>query len=397
MYDYLIVGAGRAGASAVEGIRSKDEEGAILLIGREDYIPYDRPDLSKKLWSGKKTVDDLFPLDRDFYMDNSIDLLLDTTVKELNPRNKTLKDSRRNVWGYNKLLLATGGSPRKLDIPGGDLEEIFYYRNLNDYKALREQVGENKTAVIIGGGFIGSELAAALSANGVRVQMIFPDPWLVNRVFPENLAVSIEGQFKKNGISICTGDTPVSIDKNGKRFVTTTREGKKFESDIVIVGAGIKPSTELAEMAKLQVGNGIVVNENLQTSDQNIYAAGDNAFFPYSALGVGKRVEHWDNAREQGKRAGMNMAGVRTAYDYMPYFWSDLFEFGYEAVGEVDSSLDIITDWQTENEKGVIYYLKDRKVRGIMTCNIYGQVDEARKIIRQGKELLPDDLKGAIK
>ncbi|HEY3298008.1 MAG TPA: FAD-dependent oxidoreductase [Armatimonadota bacterium] len=396
-YDYIIVGAGRAGGSAVEGIRKKNEEKSILLIGKEEYLPYDRPDLSKKLWSGKKTVEQIFPYDRDFYMDNNVDLLLDTEVTALDANNKRVKDSRRNTWGFDRLLLATGGTPRKLDIPGGDLEGILYYRNLDDYKALRDQIGETKSALVIGGGFIGSELAASVCASGIETMMLLREPWLVHRVFPEGLALAIEQSFADKGIQIEKGDAPEKIEKTSGRFLTTTLAGRQIESDIILVGIGITPSIKLAEAAKLKVNNGIIVDENLRTSHEDIYAAGDNAEFPYTALGQRMRVEHWDNAVKQGFQAGMNMAGGKGRYDHMPYFWSDLFEFGYEAVGELNSEMDIFADWETENEKGVIYYLRDKKLRGVMTCNIYGKMDEARQLIRSKKDVSPDDLKGAIK
>ena len=169
-----------------------------------------------------------------------------------------------------------------------------------------------------------------------------------------------------------------------------------MESDIVIVGIGITPEVGVAERAGLKTGNGIVVNEYLQSSDSNIYAAGDNAFFPYQVLGEKMRIEHWDNAVNQGKWAGRNMAGANEPFTYMPYFFSDLFEFGYEAVGEVDSRLETFADWKKENDTGIIYYLKDNKVRGVMMCNVWGKVDAARELIRKQKKLPPEKIRGAI-
>jgi NADPH-dependent 2,4-dienoyl-CoA reductase/sulfur reductase-like enzyme len=325
-----------------------------------------------------------------------VDLLLDTEVAATDSHNKKVKDSRRNTWGFDKLLLATGGIPRRLDIPGGDLKEICYYRDLDDYMSLREQIADKKTALVIGGGFIGSELAAAMCVNGVQTTMLYREPWIVHRIFPESVGLAIEQKFMEKGVLIRKNDAPIKIERLHGRFFTTTRDGKQIESEILIVGIGVIPSTKLAEMAKLTVENGIVVNENLQTSHDHIYAAGDNASFPYTALGKQTRVEHWDNALQQGLHAGWNMAGRGSKYDYMPYFWSDLFEFGYEAVGEIDSDLDIFTDLNGENQEGVIFYVKDRKVRGVMTCNIYGKMDAARNLIRSKKEMSPEDLKGAI-
>ncbi len=189
---------------------------------------------------------------------------------------------------------------------------------------------------------------------------------------------------------------PASLTRKGNTFITQTERGEQIESDLVVIGIGIVPAVELAEGAGLETGNGIVVNEYLQTSHADIYAAGDNALFPYQALGQQMRIEHWDNALNQGKWAGRNMAGAREPFTYMPYFYSDLFEFGYEAVGDVNTELDTFADWQKENDTGVIYYLKDGKVRGAMMCNVWGKLDAARDLIRKGERMTSDDLRGAI-
>jgi NADPH-dependent 2,4-dienoyl-CoA reductase/sulfur reductase-like enzyme len=203
-------------------------------------------------------------------------------------------------------------------------------------------------------------------------------------------------RYRAKGVTVLTGDAPEAFEKRNGRFVTSTREGRTIESEILIVGVGIMPATQLAEDAGLNVSNGIVVNDYLQTSDPDIYAAGDNALFPYQALGRQARVEHWDNAVTQGKWAGRNMAGAAEPFDYMPYFFSDLFEFGYEAVGDVDSRLNTFADWQKENDTGVIYYLDDGKVRGMMMCNVWDKVDAARSIIRRGESVPVESLRGAL-
>ena len=193
-------------------------------------------------------------------------------------------------------------------------------------------------------------------------------------------------QFVSRGIKVLVNEKPSAFSKEGDRFITHTESGKKIESDMVIVGIGVAPSLELPRRAGLQTANGVIVDEYLQASLPDIYAAGDIAFFPYQALGKQTRVEHWDNALNQGKWAGLNMAGAHKSYDYMPYFFSDLFEFGYEAVGEVDASLETFADWQKENDTGVIYYLRDGKVRGAMMCNVWDKVEAARELIRKGRQ-----------
>ena len=396
-FPYIIIGGGLAGASAVEGIRERDKTGAILLIGSEKHLPYDRPPLSKKLWFGKKKVEEIFLHDQEFYDQNGVTLAPGVTVTSLDAKEKTITASGGRTYRFQKLLLATGGAPRTLSIPGGSLEGICYFRTLDDYLRLRQEASEGKSAVVIGGGFIGSEIAAALTINKVNVTMIFPDAYLVNKVFPEYLGRALLNQYRARGIKVLVNEMPSAFAKAGGKFITQTQSGVKIESDMVIVGIGIAPSLELPRKAGLQTANGIIVDEYLQTSLPDIYAAGDIAFFPYQALGKQTRVEHWDNALNQGKWAGRNMAGAREPYTYMPYFFSDLFEFGYEAVGEVDARLETFADWQKENDTGVIYYLKDGKVRGAMMCNVWDKVEAARELIRKGEPVSKDSLRGLIR
>jgi NADPH-dependent 2,4-dienoyl-CoA reductase/sulfur reductase-like enzyme len=298
---------------------------------------------------------------------------------------------------YRQLLLATGGAPRKLDVPGGDLEGLYYYRYLGDYLALRAETAAGKSAVVIGGGFIGSEMAAALNLNQVEVALLIRGKHLVPQVFPESLSLALQKQYGERGVRVLTEDSPASIERTGDRFVVETQGGARLEADMVVIGIGIAPAIELAEKAGADVENGVIVNECLETSHADVYAAGDNAFFPYQALGIRTRIEHWDHAINQGKQAGRNMAGANEAYTYMPFFFSDLFDFGYEAVGAVDSRLQVFADWQKENDTGVLYYLDQGKVRGAMMCNVWDKVPEARELILKGETVTPDDLRGAIK
>ena len=218
-------------------------------------------------------------------------------------------------------------------------------------------------------------------------------PYLVDRIFPKSVGTAIQQEYIRRGVKILSQDSVVSITKRDGLLSTTTRSNRIINSDVVIIGIGIEPETELANSAGLKLGNGIVVNEFLQTSNQDIYAAGDNACFPYQVLGIDTRVEHWDNAINQGKTAGVNMAGANVPYNYMPYFFSDLFDFGYEAVGLVSSKLQTYADWEKENEKGILYYVQDSKIRGAMMCNVWEKVDEARKWIKSNKQISPSKLR----
>lgn len=395
-YGYIIIGGGLAGASAIKGIREHDKDGSILLLGAEPYMPYDRPPLSKKLWFGKKKVEDIFIDPPGFYEKNGVELRLGIRAVSLDAKARELKDETGGAYGYEKLLLATGASPRKLDIPGGSLKEVCYYRSLDDYSRMREKAAEGASAIVVGGGFIGSELAAALCVNKVSVTMIFPSPYLCSRVLPEALGRAVQDDFISRGVKVFAKTSPASFEYDEGRFTVKTADHRVFEADMLIVGAGVAPSVELAEGAGLKLGDGIDVDSRLRTSDPDIYSAGDAAYFPYRELGRKMRVEHWDNALSQGHLAGENMAGAAKEYVHMPYFFSDLFDFGYEAVGEVSSSLEVVPDWQEENKKGVLYYLKDGNIAGVMLCNIWDKVDEARALIRKKETVSAESLKGLI-
>jgi len=396
-YAYIIMGGGLAGASAVEGIRELDKKGTILLISAERHLPYDRPPLSKKLWFGKKKVEEIFLHDQKFYDQNGVTVALDTRVTALDANRKNVTTDKRTRYVFQKLLLATGGVPRMLPIPGGTLEGIRYYRSLDDYLGLRTEAAEGKSAMVIGGGFIGSEIAAALQTNKIDVTMVFPDSYLVNRIFPASLGRALMDLYRSRGITILAGEKPVSFQKRGTQFLTRTESGRELASDMIVAGIGIAPSLELPRKAGLQTANGVIVDEYLQASLPDIFAAGDIAFFPYQALGKQMRVEHWDNALNQGKWAGRNMAGAREPYTYMPYFFSDLFEFGFEAVGDVNAGLETVADWKKENDTGVIYYIGDNKVRGVMMCNVWDKVETARMLIKKGEQVKKESLYGLIR
>ncbi len=395
-FTYVIVGGGLSGASAVEGIRERDATGSILLIGDEKHLPYNRPPLSKQLWFGKTRVEDIFIHDQDYYRQQGVTVLSTARAAKVDPEGKTLTLDNGDNYRFDKLLLATGVSPRKLSIPGGDLDGVCYFRNLDDYERIQARVATAESALVIGGGFIGSELAAALNTN-LHVTLLFPSAYICNRVFPKLLGLAVQRKFQERGVRVLDSEMPTSIARSNGGFVTLTTGGKQILSDLVIVGVGTEPNVHLAQVAGLEVGDGIVVDEYLRTSHPDIYAAGDVAFFPHAALGQRMRIEHWDNALNQGKWAGRNMAGAEEVFDYQPFFFSDLFEFGYEATGEVSSKLDTFADWKKEFETGVVYYLADGKVRGVMMCNVWDKVDAARELIRKGETVSHESLLGLIR
>ena len=374
-HKYLIVGGGMTADSAVRGIRKTDSSGTIAMICDERDPPYDRPPLSKSLWKGKP-FESIWRSTREL----KVDVHLGSKVVNLDTLKKTATDDAGNIFGYEKLLLATGGSVRRL--PDAS-ESVIYFRTAADYLKLRSLSERGSDFVVIGGGFIGSEVAAALAMNGKRVTMVFPSNGIGSRVYPQPLAAFLNSYYQEKGVTLLDSETVKSVQTKGAKTIVTVGSGKEISADGVVAGLGILPNTALAEQAGLRVDNGIVVDEFLRTSDPDIYAAGDVANFYSALLEKRMRVEHEDNANVMGEMAGRNMAGQSDIYHHQPYFYSDLFDLGYEAVGELDTSLDIVEDWKEPFRKGVIYYLREGHVRGVLLWNTWGQVAAATKLIAE--------------
>jgi NADPH-dependent 2,4-dienoyl-CoA reductase/sulfur reductase-like enzyme len=392
-YTYLIVGGGMTAAAAVHGIREVDRSGSIGLLSAEGHPPYDRPPLSKKLWKGK-------PLKSIWRQTESqgVTLHLGRVAQHLDPQNKRVTDDQGTVYGYDKLLLATGGTPRRLPFGG---EHIIYFRTLDDYTHLRELAGRGEQFGVIGGGFIGSEVAAALAMNGKSVVMAFPEAGIGSRMFPHDLARFLNDFYQQKGVEVLAGELVAGLEVRGGQPVLKVRNAqsqgeREVVADGVVAGIGIQPNVELAQAVGLEVENGIRVDASLRTSHPDIYAAGDVANFYNPALDHRLRVEHEDNANTMGRVAGQAMAGRAVTYDHLPFFYSDLFELGYEAVGEVDSRLETVTDWKEQYREGVVYYLRDGRVRGVLLWNVWEQVDAARKLIAEPGPFRPENLKGRL-
>ncbi len=372
---YLIIGGGMTADSAIRGIRKIDTSGTIALICEERDPPYDRPPLSKSLWKDKP-FESIWRSTADL----NVDVLLGRKVIALDAAKKTASDDAGNIYSYEKLLLGTGGSVRRM--PNAD-DNVIYFRTATDYRKLRALCERGLDFVVIGGGFIGSEVAAALAMNGKRVTIIFPSDGIGSRVYPPALVAFLNSYYQEKGVTLLASETVKSVLTIDGKTIVTTAKGLEIGADGVVAGLGIQPNTELAEQAGLNIDNGIVVDELLRTSDHDIYAAGDVANFYSAALDKRMRVEHEDNANIMGEMAGRNMAGQSDIFSHQPYFYSDLFDLGYEAVGELDSSLDLVEDWKEPFRKGVIYYLRDGCVRGVLLWNTWGQVAAATQLIAE--------------
>jgi 3-phenylpropionate/trans-cinnamate dioxygenase ferredoxin reductase subunit len=387
-YSYLIVGGGMTAASAVSGIREVDPHGSIGVLSAEQHPPYDRPPLSKKLWKGE-------PIESIWRQIPSQAVTLHTgrTARHLDPKMKQITDDQGIIYGYGKLLLATGGTPRRLPF-GGD--QVIYYRTFADYERLRELTRSGQQFAVIGGGFIGSEVAAALAMNGKKVAIVVPDAGLCSRLFPSDLVKFLNDYYRQKGVEVLAGHRVNGVERRGGRSVVKLDAEREISVDGVVAGIGIQPNVELAQQAGLDVDNGIRVDASLRTSLPDIYAAGDVANFYNPALDKRLRVEHEDNANTMGRQAGESMAGKSVKYDHLPSFYSDMFDLGYEAVGEVDSRLQTVADWKQPYREGVVYYLQDGRVRGVLLWNVWEQVQAARKLISEPGPFDPATLKGRL-
>jgi 3-phenylpropionate/trans-cinnamate dioxygenase ferredoxin reductase component len=377
-YTYLIVGGGMAADAAVHGIREVDPNGTIGLISAEPDAPYKRPPLSKKLWRGK-------PLDSVWLGTDQlgVDLHLGRTGRLLDLQHKRVVDDRGTEYGFDKLLLATGVTPRRLPVGG---HWITYYRTLKDYQRLRQEAERGQRFAVIGGGFIGSEIAAALAMNGKEVVLILPEAAIGSRLFPPDLAGFLNDYYREQGVEVLTHSMVTDVVERGDRFIVETRDTaasttRELEVDGVVAGIGAQPNVDLAQTAGLAVDNGIVVDPFLRTSHPDVYAAGDVAAYWQSVLGQRRRVEHEDNATAMGRFAGRAMAGEPAPYEHLPFFYSDMFDLGYEAVGDVDARLEVVAEWEEPYRTGVLTYRGEGRVRGALLWNVWDQLDAARALI----------------
>jgi len=387
-YRYLIVGGGMAADAAARGIREVDDTGTVGLIGAEPHPPYNRPPLSKALWKGA-------PLESIWRGTEATkaQMHLGRKVAALDLAGKKVTDDLGQEHGFDKLLLATGGTPRRMPTTS---DRVLYFRTLDDYQRLRGLIGPEHRLAVVGGGFIGTEIAAALALNGQAVTLVFPEQTLGARPFAADLSAFLTGYYREKGVELMAGETVAAVEDRGPGLVVKTRSGKQVAVDGVVAGLGIRPNDELARAAGLEVDDGVVVDEHLRTRHPDVYAAGDVARFPSAALGERLRVEHEDAANTTGRLAGRSMAGVPSPYRELPFFYSDLFDLGYEAVGILDARLETVADWKEPFREGVVYYLRDGRVRGVLLWNTWGQVDAARRLIGEPGPFRPADLKGRL-
>ncbi len=387
-YRYLIVGGGMTADAAARAIREADPEGTVGILADEPDAPYSRPPLSKGLWKGEA-------LETIWRCTGALGVTIHQGVRaaRLDPAAKRVTDDRGGSYGYDKLLLATGGRARRLAFAGDD---VIHYRTLADYRRLRELADAGRRIVVVGGGFIGSEVAAALAVRQCPVEIVFPEHGIGARVFPPDLAHFLNDYYGAHGVVVRPGEVAFGLERSGGALVLKTASGAALAADAVVAGISIQPNVELAAEAGLKTDNGILVDHRLRAGP-DIWAAGDVANVHSRTFGKRTRVEHEDNALQMGRYAGVAMVtGTEEPYSHVPFFYSDLFDLGYEAVGETDPRLEVVADWREPFRQGVVYYVDHGKVRGVLLWNTWGQVDAARRLIAEPGPFRAKDLRGRL-
>ena len=392
---FVIVGASLAGAKAAETLRKEGFEGRVVLIGEETDRPYERPLLSKEYLRAEKPAAKLYVHDEGFYADNDIELLSGTRVEslELGAHQVTLQDGRR--MPYSRLLLSTGAVPRRLSLPGADLPGVRYLRQKADSDALRAAIMAASRVVVIGAGWIGSEVAASARQLGAEVAIVAPEAVPLDRVLGPEVGGVYRDLHAEKGVDLHLSTQVEAIIGNSAAQGVRTTDGSVIDGDVIVVGVGVSPRDELARDAGLTLENGIVVDEFLRTSSPDVFAAGDVAATWNPMYNKRIRMEHWANALSQGQTAARNMLShdsQLTAYTKLPYFYSDQYDLGMEYHGYASDWDRVVVRKGTSVLEFIAFWLKDGRVLAGMNANIWDQGDAIKALVRGGATVDADRL-----
>ncbi|WP_117208495.1 NAD(P)/FAD-dependent oxidoreductase [Allorhizocola rhizosphaerae] len=377
---FVIVGASLAGANAAETLRAEGFTGPLTMIGAEPERPYERPPLSKGYLIGNQDRKSLY-----VNVPDDVDLYLGTAAMSLDPAGHTVTLADGTVLGYEKLLLATGAGPKRLDVPGGDLPHVRYLRTLADSVQLRADMQQGTQVVVVGAGWIGLETAAAARHYGSSVNVVEQDRLPLRTVLGDELATVFRDLHEAHGVMFHFGRAVAAIEDES----VLLDDGSVLAADLVIVGVGVAPNVELAQQAGLAVGNGVLVGPDLRTSDPDIFACGDVANWQHPLTGARIRVEHWENARRSGQAAARAMLGKNVSYDWIPYFFSDQYDLGMEYSGFVEPGGYDRVEFRGDvgNREFIAYWMKGERVIGGMNVNVWDVQDEIREQI--AADLIP--------
>ena len=392
---FVIVGASLAGAKAAETLRAEGFDGAVVLIGQEDQYPYERPPLSKGYLLGKESRESVFVQDSDaWYAEHQVDLRLAATVTSIDRAGRTVGLAGGESVPYDKLLITTGASPRRLNVPGADLGNVLYLRTLPDSERLAATLRRGGRVVIAGAGWIGLETAAAAREFGCEVTVVEPEPGPLHRSLGPELGEVFAALHRSHGVTFRFGEGITELTGSGTVTGAVTSSGEELAADAVIAAVGVTPNVSLAADAGLEVDNGIVVDEALRTSDPDIFAAGDVANALNSLLGRRIRVEHWGNALAAGPIAARSMMGRDASYDWVPYFFSDQYDLGMEVAGLPDPGAydEVVYRGEKESLEFIAFWLADRVVVAGMNVNVWDVNEDIQALIRSGDTVDPDRL-----
>jgi 3-phenylpropionate/trans-cinnamate dioxygenase ferredoxin reductase subunit len=378
---FVIVGAALTGAKAAETLREEEFDGRIILLGAESERPYERPPLSKD-YLRRETTDKPYVHDEGFYADNDIDLRTSTVVESLDASASEVSLADGERIRYDRLLLTTGAEPRRLSVPGSDLDGILYLRSVDDSDAIAERIETGGKLVTIGAGWIGAEVAASARTKGCDVTVLEMASLPLERVLGPELGAIYRDIHADHGVELLTNTELESFEGSGKVESVRTADGRLIDADFVVVGVGVAPRTQLAEAAGLKIQNGILTNELLKTSAPGIHAAGDVANARHPLYGEHIRVEHWANALHQGPAAARNMLEMNVPYDNVPYFFSDQYDIGMEYAGYATKWDEVVFRGDVDAREFIAFWVADDRVIAGMNVNVWDVTDDIQALIR---------------
>ena len=379
---FVIVGASLAGAKAAETLRHEGFEGRVVLVCAEDERPYERPPLSKDYLRGEAGRERVYVHDEDFYAEHDIELCLGRAAVDMNAslREVALDDGER--LRYDRLLLATGAEPRRLAIPGGDLDGVHYLRSVEDADGLRERLDRGGAVVVVGAGWIGAEVAASARQRGLEVTLVAPEAVPLERVLGREVGGVYRDIHTDHGVRMLLGTRVEAFEGDGAVERVRTSDGRHLDCDFVVAGIGVQPRTQLAARAGLSIGDGVLVDEHLQTSAPGVFAAGDGAGAQHPFYRERIRVEHWANALRQGPAAACNMLGAAEPYDGLPYFFSDQYEVGMEYSGFARTWDRVVFRGDATGREFIAFWLAGDRVQAGMNVGVWDVVDPIQRLIR---------------
>jgi 3-phenylpropionate/trans-cinnamate dioxygenase ferredoxin reductase component len=387
---FAVVGAGLAGAKAAETLRAEGFDGRLLLFGDEAERPYERPPLTKAYLRGETDRESLYVHEEGFYAANGIELRTSTSVRSIAPTGRQLELASGERITYERLLLATGSAPRRLRLPGAELDGVRYLRTRRDADALAAAAADAEHVVVVGTGWIGSEAAASIRQLGRQVTLLGPDPAPLARVLGPEVAAVYRDLHADHGVRLLLETRVAGFRGQGRVEAVVTEDGRTIDCDLVLVGAGAIPRTELAEAAGLPVADGVLVNEQLEAvGAAGVYAAGDIAAAWHPHYQTYLRVEHWANALNQGPAAARNMLGIPTPYARLPYFYSDQFDLGMEYSGFAATWDRVVVRGDRAARQFIAFWLKDQRVLAGMNANVWDVTEPIQTLIGGGRPVDP--------